>query len=242
MNGEMFVRMATAVLGQMGDQAAGQKAEAIAQQMDMFAAVLGETPAPIAPAARPAFPALNPEAVSPIVTPPPVPKFDGPPLIISATTIPDRPKIERANPPPPPAARMKVEDLNLIIQERTPKSLIIDYAREDGTTGKARLVRDVLSMHAFDSVKLIYYPENATSSERELTQVHYDLHVDDVPFDLNVIIVKIKQQASLALAPRHIPQSLAPRPTSGPVTHNEDTYKDPSIVGVQNQFNSMPSE
>ncbi len=236
MNREMFVKVATAVLRRMRDPEADAKAEAIAQQMDLLADVLGEAPIPSAPpAAAPpsppaAFPFVNPLAAEPIPEPEPEPEsapaFEGPPLIIPATTIPDR--VERANQPAAPVrslrerqprpGRLKVEDLNLMIQERTPKRLTIEVPGEDGAPSR-RVVyeQNVLSLSQANAVKLIYGPSNQTNATYEIMSAEEVMNVDDSPFDLTAIMARIKSKALAALMRPDQIVSRPPRRPQGPV-------------------------
>jgi hypothetical protein len=135
---------------------------------------------------------------------------------------------------------MKVEDLNQLIQERTPSVLTFEVPMEDGTTRRVLFHRDVISMHNFDSVKLVYFPPNTRPSVRESAEVTIDLHVDDVPLDLPAILKKLTEQAIASIRPRRPVVSQAPVPTSGPVTNPGDTYRDPaSSAQVQGLFNSL---
>lgn len=250
MTREMFVRLATAALRQTAGLSPEQQAEAIALHMDIVAQALGDAPAPPVqaqvvppPLARTSFPAPNPAAVAPApVQEPPA----EPSLIVPATRIPDDAGalMKARDPEPPraarPQARMKVEDLSQLIQERTPSSITFDVQMEDGSTRRATFVRNVVSMHAHDSVQLIYYPPNTLPTAREATEVMEVLHVDDVPIDLVAVIQGMKKKAADSLRPRRIPQSMMPSPSSGPVQHSADTYKDPALSAqTQNIFNSL---
>ena len=237
MNREMFVRVATTVLRQMGHNEVytpEQQAEAIAAQMDIFAAVLGDAPPPAPPAPGPpppAFPRYNPEAIAPVSAPEPS-------LIVPATTMADVDRAARdplgehadpykydkmAAPAPPvrslrPPGRMKVEDLNQLIQERTPTVLPIDVPMEDGNIRRVSFQRNVISMHNFDSVKLTYYPAWATSAAaRESVEVSTVLHIDEVPFDLPAILKKLTEEAVQSIRPQGAPRQVPVRPFSGPV-------------------------
>ncbi len=112
---------------------------------------------------------------------------------------------------------MKVEDLSLLVQERTPDRLAFDVPFDDGTTQRMIYWRNVISMHSFDSVKLVYFPPGQTQSAQESVQVEAVLHVDDVPFDLSAILKSLTSQAIQSLQPRGAPRELPVRPFSGPV-------------------------
>ena len=223
MNRDMFVRVATTVLRQMGHNEVytpEQQAEAIAAQMDIFAAVLGDAPPqapPVPGPPPPAFPRYNPEAIAPVPEPEPS-------LIIPATRIPDHvePVAPMAASAPPvrslrPAGRMKVEELSQLIQERTPNVLTFKVPMEDGTDRPVSFQRNVISMHNFDSVKLVYFPPGALPTAREATEVSAVLHIDDVPLDLPAILKKLEEQAIQSIRPSGAPRQVPVRPFSGAV-------------------------
>jgi hypothetical protein len=85
--------------------------------------------------------------------------------------------------------------------------------------------RNVISMHAHDSVRLVYFPPNASQSVRESAEVQHVIHVDDVPVDLPSILKSLKEQAIAAIKPRGPIISVTPPVTSGPVKHSQDTYQ-----------------
>jgi hypothetical protein len=245
----MFVRLATAVLRQLGDQQADQKAEAIAVQMDFWATMMGGEPSPV-PALHPAspppplpggFPAPNPAAlaaVAPEPEPPPITDWNDqrtteyappapapaadPPLVTLETRIPDRAEVQRVTLAPPAAPRrqaavvMKVEDLNLLIQQRTPETLTFDVPMEDGKLQRVSFTRNVISMHAHDSVQLIYYPPGAGLSAREATEVMAVLHVAE-PVDLSQVLKDLAVKAADGIRPRGAPREVPVRPFSGAV-------------------------
>jgi hypothetical protein len=249
-----FVKMADAVLVSLGDPPpiAAKKAEALAAQMDMLVAILGATeagsqpPIPQPSIANVGFPSPNPAAVAPAVLPP-EPEPEHPNLIIPATTIPDR--VEPVASAPPlrsirqSSGRMKVEDLSQLIQERTPPKLTFDVPLEDGNVRRVTFMRNVISMHAFDSVQLIYFPPGVTMSARESAEVQAVISIDDLPVDLSAILKKLTEQASQSIRPRGPVMSVAPPATSGPVTHSSDNYDDPGLKALTDQtravFNSM---
>lgn len=241
MNRDVFVRLAAVTLQQRGMPDPEGNAEAIAAAMELFGKIMGESTlaaassgvtfqagqAPPPPFRPSAFPAPNPEAVAPLAV--------GPGLIVPATRIPDRDEIGRAPAPTPeppplrsvrPQGRLKVEELNRIVQENTPLRLTFEVPMEDGGVQRVTFQRDVISMHNFDSVKLLYYPPSVTSQvARESVQVAYDLHIDDAPHDYPAILARLTAQAIESVRPRRIPQSAMPAPTSGPVKHAADTYR-----------------
>jgi hypothetical protein len=242
MNRDLFVRVATTVLNRMGDPQAAEKAEAIATQMDVFAAVMGDAAVPAKPAevtpARPAFPPPNPEAVRP--------QSAQPSLIIPATSIPDRDKIERfveRQAPPQPAARdatLRVEDVNLLIQKSTPPVLTFDVPMEGGGSRRMSFERNVISRHGCDSVALLYFPPGTTASAQEATQVQAAIHIDDWPIDIPTLLRDLTAQAIQSVQPRQI-REVMPLPSSGPVRHAQDTHQDPSgQSAAQNVFNALP--
>ena len=246
MTRDIFVKVATTALRQNPGRSPEEQAEAIALLMDTVASVLGDAPAPVhQPSAPPppAFPRFNPEAIAP-VQPEPVAE---PSLIIPATRIPDH--VEPVVPAAPPvrslrpSGRMKVEDLSQLIQERTPNHLTFDVPMGDGTNQRVTFARNVISMHAFDSVQLIYFPPGVTMSARESAEVQAVISIDDLPVDLSAILKKLTEQASQSIRPRGPVMSVAPPATSGPVTHSSDNYDDPGLKALTDQtravFNSM---
>ena len=224
MTRDIFVKVATTALRQNPGRSPEEQAEAIALLMDTVAAVLGDAPSPAPPSpgpSPPAFPRFNPEAIAPVPEPEPS-------LIVPATRIPDRvepvdPNSRMAAPAPSvrslrPPGRMKVEDLNQLIQERTPNVLPIDVPMEDGNIRRVSFQRNVISMHNFDSVKLTYYPAWATSAAaRESVEVSTVLHIDEVPFDLPAILKKLTEEAVQSIRPQGAPRQVPVRPFSGPV-------------------------
>ena len=220
MTRDIFVKVATTALRQNPGRSPEEQAEAIALLMDTVASVLGDAPAPVhQPSAPPppAFPRFNPEAIAP-VQPEPVPE---PSLIIPATRIPDHvePVVPAASPVRSlrPSGRMKVEDLSQLIQERTPTYLTFPVPMGDGTFQNVTFTRNVISMHAFDSVKLTYYPAGARTSVMEAVEVTATLHIDDVPIDLPAIIKKLIAEAIESVRPKGAPREVPVRPFSGPV-------------------------
>ncbi len=158
-------------------------------------------------------------------------------LIVPATTIPD--KVERVTaepqrviltgrvtpeppPPPKPTRRIKVEELNALIQERTPARFTLEVPLENGGTRRMNFTRDVQSQHGSDCVSIVMFPVGATPSVRELTEVQEVIHVDDLPVDLTRIMERLKAKAVDAVRPREAPREVPVRPFSGPVTHVED--------------------
>lgn len=247
MNRDHFKRMATIVLGQCAGMSPDQQAEAIARQMDMMAAIMGETPmAPVAapqtgpaPPPLPAFPHYNEAAVQP-VAPEPEPEPDilsapdpsSPPLVSLETRIPDsltsRPVLRAPDSPKPaPRAggRMKVEDLSTLIQQRTPGNIVFDVPMGDGTTRRATFVRNVISQHAGESVQLSYFPPNATLSAREATEVVRSIRIDELPFDISAMMKSITAEAIESVRPKGAPREVAVRPFSGAV-QTSNTYQD----------------
>src|SRR5579875_2360179 len=98
----MFVRVAAKALRGTQGQPPEVQAEAVASLMDTINDLLGDgseeaAPAPPAPVAGlPSFPGVNPEAMQPVADTPTTATQTDPPLIIPATSIPD--KIERVAP------------------------------------------------------------------------------------------------------------------------------------------------
>ena len=223
MTRDIFVRVATTALRQNPGRSPEEQAEAIASLMDTVASVLGDAPPPVQHVASPpppAFPRFNPEAIAPV---PPAPETEQP-LIIQATRIPDyvEPVAPMAASAPPvrslrPSGRMKVEDLSHLIQERTPAYLTFPVPMGDGTYQNVTFQRNVISMHAFDSVKLTYYPAGARASVMEAVEVTAVLHIDDVPLDLPAIIKKLTAEAIESVRPKEAPREVPVRPFSGPV-------------------------
>jgi hypothetical protein len=261
MTREMFLKVATAALRLSVGRTPEEQAEAIAYRMDIVAEALGDTP-PLSqvlppPIARAAFPNINPEAITPVA-----PEFHlaepdpgGPALIQPATSIPDPKTIERVSPAPAqslrslrpptpvqslpslrPPARMKVEDLSALLQERTPSTLSFDVPMEDGTSRRVTYQRNVISMHALDSVQLVYSPPNTAPSAREASEVQIALHVDDVPFDLPAILKRLTAMAVDRLRPRAQIIPVPPQRPSGPVVPSSDVNK---YSDVQAAFNSQ---
>ncbi len=150
MKRDMFVRVAAKALRGTQGQPPEVQAEAVASLMDTINDLLGDgseeaAPAPPAPpapprpvAGLPSFPGVNPEAMQPVADTPTTATQTDPPLIIPATSIPD--KIERVAPAHRQeplrsvrqAGRMKVEELSALIQERTPEFLKFNVPDEDG--------------------------------------------------------------------------------------------------------------
>jgi hypothetical protein len=258
-NRELLVRVASAVLGQRGYPDPDGTAEAIAAQMDIFAAVLRGQAPPVqaqTPPQRMAFPAPNPEAMAPV---PPADAIHqdpglfaqthgvhtgeqfgvgGQPLIIPATTIPDKiEKVERPAEPlrslrkPEGPAKMKVEQLNQMIQDNTPTDIPLEIPMEDGSHRRMWFRRDVRSMHGSDSVQICLYPANSTPSVREIAEVEAVVHIEDLPLDLAPIMERLKAQAVDAVRPKGQPREVPVRPFSGPVQHPEDSFEQPLNPG-----------
>ena len=117
-----------------------------------------------------------------------------------------------------PTVRLKVEDLSQLIQERTPNTLIFEVPMDDGSAPRRMVyARNVISMHAFDCVKLIYFPPGQPQSAQEAVQVEATLHIADVPIDLSAIMKKLAEEAVQILKPRGAPRELPVRPFSGAV-------------------------
>ena len=253
MSREMFLKVVAAALRKSAGRTPEEQAEAIAERMDVVAEALGEIkPAEVLPPplARTGFPAYNPEAVLPVT--PPEPEFrlkDADPglppvsLILPATSIPDPRTIKRVDAPPAPvrsmrapANRMKVEDLNALIQERTPTTLTFNVATEGGGVKQMTYSRNVISRHAYDSVQLVYGPPGATPSSREVSEVQITLHVDDVPFDIPEILKSLAAQAADRLRPRA--PIVAARPTA-PISPVMPGGNDKPYSDIQAVFNQL---
>jgi hypothetical protein len=251
MRRDYFVKIAATTLREGGIPNADAFAEAIAARMEegeRLLAILGDSPsaAPAPPPLRaPAFPAANPAAVapapeegipSPSQTWPAASPDPQPSLIVPSTTMPDASErvdpqaLCRASAPPPirslrPAQKMTVQDLNLLIQERTPNKITFDVPMEDGPPQRVTFQRNVVSMNNFDSVKLIYFPPNASKSIQEFSAVSEDLHIDDVPHDLPAIIKRLTEKAVTSLKPRGPVVAAEPKRAAGAVQSNS-TYDD----------------
>lgn len=251
MDRNVFIRLATVTLQGRGHQDAVESAEAIAQAMELFGKIMGDNPlgfsampmSPPAPAqTRPAFPAPAPDAIisvpEPVVStqtiPMPAPEPGQQPpvqgLITTDLRMPaaeERAKARAADPEPvrslrTPPVKLKVEDLNAMIQERTPKFITFDVPMDDGRTQRYRFERDTQSMHAMDCVKLIYYPPNTPPTAREATQVEMDISIDDLPVNLTEAVEKLRQDAVESIRPKGPPREVPVRPYSGPVKHRAD--------------------
>lgn len=261
MTREMFVRLATVVLAQHNVPKAGDLAEAIARQMDLFSVVMGEE-APHAgkaePMAEAAFPSPNPSAISTVEPeesdPEPTVDDAEPPIIVPATSLRDVDKYaartaDTATMTPDPVEprpkrgrpRIKVEELSALIQERTPSRVPVDVDIGGGTMQRVMFVRDVRSRHAHDSVQVVLYPEDSTPTEREVAEVQAVVHVEDMPVNFGALIKSLAQQAAQALRPRGPIVAQAPDPSPGPVTSPNDSYSDPEATkAIHRAFNSMP--
>lgn len=250
MQREMLVKIATVTLAEHGvsQPQAEALAEAIAQRIDLFATVLGNSPTgavpPPAPAPqRPAFPSFNPEAVAPVVEEPQSAYTLPPPeerRIQLASSIPD--KVERTEPVQaavtvgaPKGAKLKVEELNQLIQDRTPEFVSFDVPMGNGTTRRCTWKRDVLSRHVEECVQVVLYPPNATISQREAVEVSVSLHIDDAPFDLSALMRKLVQEAIESARPRPAPGQLPVVTNPGPVTHAADAANTSADIAQQTQ-------
>lgn len=262
MNREMFVRMATTVLHRMGVPEPQDKAEAIACQMDIFAAVMGEAPAPAIPAMqtqqpltppRPAFPAPNPEALAPAhelawevypeaaTAPPPAPKPTEPSLIVTDLRMPE-PGERRAVPKPQEKPKpnpvghettMEAAELSLHVQRGTPPTIACEVPMEDGSTRRLTFARDVLTQHGDRCVLLQLYPANASKSMREATEVQTTIHVEEWPLDLSAVMRNLVAQAIEAVRPKPAPGLLPVRPFGGPILHQADPSKTDATFAEQ---------
>lgn len=244
MTREMLIRVATMVLTEHRADPPQQQAEAIAAQLDFINAVMSGTPPPAAPvrpadilSAAPAFPAANPQAMAPVEEYPPAAEPQHESLITTDLRMPtseqiaDSPRARQADPVRslrPPARTMRVEDVNLLIQERTPERFTADIPMEDGSTSRVTFERNVISQHAQECVQLIYYPSNArTQSAREATEVQATIHVDDFPrTNLTQVMAKIKADVIESVRPKGPPREVPVRPAGGPVKHEQDNYDD----------------
>ena len=196
---EQFIRVGARALRRGGpgltpEQQAALVADAIEDVLQNLQEMGVSAPAPPAPPATP-WPTVNPAAVQP----------EGPPLVTLETRIPDR--VERSREPEPevPATlrkiekpKLSVEALNMLIQERTPLEITVDIPNLDGSTFPQVLKRNVLSAHAEECVKLVYYHPKSPND----LAVEESLSILDVPFDLPAILVKLKVQAIALMKPR----------------------------------------
>lgn len=215
---ELFITVGARALrrgqGLTPEQQAAMVADAIEDLLQGLKDVGASAVAPPQPAQPAApWPTVNPAAVQP----------EGPPLVTLASSIPDR--VERVREPEPEAPtlrkiekpKLSVEQLNLLIQERTPLEVVVEIPRLDGTTFPQTLKRNVLSAHAEECVKLVYYHP---SSPNDLS-VEESLSIHDVPFDLPAILAKLKAQAIPLMKPRDGGiVSQAPPVGQGPVVIN----------------------
>lgn len=245
MTRDFLVRVVKATLEMRGVPGADQHAEAVASQLDMFAAVMGGGAAPAPPEApRPAappFPSPHPQSAivqpeaSQIREPEPEPIADiiganpplspEPSLITTDTRMPSREEIMRSRRPQGPdmlqpqqrAVQMTVPELNQLIQDRTPVSVPLDIPIADGVTRRVIFQRDVISMHGFDAVKIVLYPPGVPANAREAAEAQAVVSLNDIPLNLTAVMEKLKKQAIESLIPRAIPESVMPRTPSGPV-------------------------
>ena len=127
---------------------------------------------------------------------------------------------------------MKVEDLNLLLQERTPNTLTVEVPMEDGSVRRTMYMRNVISRHAFDSVELTYYPPNTPQNARESVEVKADIHIDDLPIDLSAVLNRLKEQARNSLQPKGPPRRVPVTPFSGGVGAG-GAYYDGTSAGAQ---------
>jgi hypothetical protein len=246
---QIFLRIATTALRQSQGKSPEEQAEAIAQLMDAVAQVLGDksvtpsgqqspdstasnepSPAIIPPANS--FPAPNPNSLANAVTAGVDTDVNPyPSLIVTDTRMPSEQERAAAKSQmeiPRPKEKIRVEDLSLLLQERTPAYLEIEVPFQDGTVKRFRYERNVLSMHAFDSVKLIYSPPGALPSERELMEVETTIHISDLPLNLQEILSKLKQQASFLLKPKPTPRTVEASPITSPIQPGQN-YSDGSV-------------
>ncbi|MGE5726938.1 MAG: hypothetical protein ACM34G_17290 [Acidobacteriota bacterium] len=255
MTREMFVQVASQALRLRGVDNAEEHAEAIAALMDTVGRITGE-PAAMQPRGAPGapfpgmrqpgtppqpFPEPNPEAIVAEVRQAPLPEpLPEPRLIIPATTIPD--KVERVVAPkpepvrslrPPAEGGMKVEDLNQLIQDRTPQHLMLDVPMGDGSTRRVIFERNVISRHAFDAVQLVYSPPGTLPATREAVEVQANIALADLPVDLGAILHKLREEAIVGIRPRRIPRSVEPEVNLGPVQNTGRVYEDGSSPTVQ---------
>lgn len=255
MTRDQFVKVAITALRQTPGRSPEEQAEAIASLMDTVASILGDAPAPPQRQAnpsvespRPAFPAPNPEAIYPVA------QQANPSMVIPATRIPDAEEMAKMKAAAPaaslrsvrPAEKMSVPDLNLYIQANTPQSLPVDIPVEGGGTRRITFERDVYSLLALDSVRLVYFPPGTSQVAREASEVQYVVHVDDMPIDIQAILRQMVAMAVDSLRPRKRIVAVDPGVASGPVTTNK-TYEgggnsqvDPtSSQQIQGAFSSL---
>lgn len=245
---EQFIWVAARALrkyhGASPEQQAAAVADDIETAMQLARGLAGGAPgrsmmsdeAPPAAPTQP-WPTVNPAAVQA--------QPEQEPMVKLATSIPDAvdlppvvavPRLRKIEQPAAPSKRVSVEQLNMLIQERTPTELVVDIPNLDGTTFKATLNRNVLSAHAEDCVKLLYFHPK---SPNELS-VEESLHISDVPFDMPAILEKLRRQAAHLLRPRDGPiQSVAPSTNVMPVTTDRTYDTGGSTLPQGNDANAL---
>jgi hypothetical protein len=178
-------------------------------------------PSPSSVVRQPAEQYAQPSANEPpTAAPSPAPaQADAPPPIMDfePSAAPERPATPQAAAKLHGRKAMPVEELNLLIQERTPPFLDVPVDI-DGRQYNVRLNRDVISAHVEGCVRLVYqYPK----APQEI-YVYDVISVDDLPVDLSAIVSKLTALAKDVVKP--LTKAIVPTPPKmpdGPVTAGE---------------------
>jgi hypothetical protein len=250
----MFVQIATRSLIGMGDRpdVAAAKAERIAASMDLVRDLLGDEPGvpepprvhpPDAGRTPPAFPPPHPSSMTDAAEEPQIIDVPQRPaynpeatdnLIIPASVVPEAMRAQPLRSIRQQAGRqtieadphkLKVEDLNLMIQNMAPMELHFEAQTEAGGPRRPmKFQREVQSMHAEETVRLFYFPYGQTliSCMQAGAYVCAAMRTDDVPINLGAILAKLKADATELLKPRDRVVSIQPPLTPGAQTHPRD--------------------
>lgn len=253
MTRDMFTRVVASTLRRSPSNTPEQLAELIALKMEELAELLGEaspasTPPPAATTPlRGSWPAVNPQSAQEVVEAEPQTLQDipvGEPLVRLASRIPDRQEAPPAatpapTPPKKPAQKLKVEQLNQLIQDSTPIELSVEILNPEGPPIQILLKREVQSQHAAECVKLLYqHPKH------EDWFVQAVLSIEDESFDMNPILQKLKRDASQLMRVRTGPVvSVAPPPPRGAIVSGLDNSSPTAeeLQQIESSFRSIPN-
>ena len=236
MTREMLVKIATRTLQRRGVPDPAGCAEEIAQNIDVVidlvggSAVLSGPPA-LAPSPDDVgFPKANPLSVR-LAPEPEEPALN---MISTDTRMPSPAERTAAASQPEiqpirslRQQKLKPEELNLIIQQSTPETLVFDVPVADGSR-RVTFKRNVLSRHAEGAVTLEYSPMGTRLSGNSVIDdgsVQASISVEEWPVDLNRILNSLTAQAINSLRPRgpiiSVPPVINPRPVQ-----SDQTYPD----------------
>jgi len=132
---------------------------------------------------------------------------------------------------------LTVEELNLLVQERTPPMISVQVQLPGGETKvNVTMNRNVLSAHAEGCVKLVYYHPKAP---RDL-YVEEVISIEDIPVDLAAVLERLKKHAEIVLKPSDGPiRSFAPQFPDGPVIGGEVGVSSADLANVRAIWESL---